>query len=59
MIKLYGISLALPLGLIFQSVLDDGVFPDGRKKSNPVPCHKKKSKKFNQKLSINQPYSNF
>ena len=43
MIKLCGKSIALPLSLIFQSILNDGVFPDDWKKSN-VPCHKKDSK---------------
>ena len=43
MIKLCGKSIALPLSLIFQSILNDGVFPDDWKESN-VPCHKKDSK---------------
>ena len=41
MIKLCGKSIARPLSLIFQSILNDGVFPDDWKKSNIVPCHKK------------------
>ena len=44
MLKLYGKSIACPLSLIFQSVLNDGVFPDDWKKSNIVPCHEKDSK---------------
>ena len=39
-----GKSIALPLRLIFQSILNDGVFPDDWKKSNAVPCHKKDGK---------------
>ena len=44
MIKLCGKSIARPLSLIFQSILNDGVFPDDWKKRNIVPCHKKDSK---------------
>ena len=39
-----GKSIALPLRLIFQSILNDGVFPDDWKKSNAVPFHKKDGK---------------
>ena len=44
MIKLCGKSIALPLSLILQSILNDGGFPDDWKKNNVVPCHKKESK---------------
>ena len=44
MIKHCGKSIALPLSLIFQSILNDGVFPDDLKKSNIVSCQKKDSK---------------
>ena len=44
MIKLCGKSIARPLSLIFQSILNDRVFPDDWKKSNAVSCHKKDSK---------------
>ena len=44
MIKLCGKSIAHPISLIFQSILNDGVFPDDREKSNIVLCHKKDSK---------------
>ena len=44
MIKLCGKSIAHPISLIFQSILNDGVFPDDREKSNIVQCHKKDSK---------------
>ena len=43
MIKLCTKPIARPLNLIFQSMLNDGVFPDDWKKSNIVPCHKKDS----------------
>ena len=43
-IKLCGKSIALPLRLIFQSILNDGDFQDDCKKSHNVPCHKKDSK---------------
>ena len=44
MIKLCGKSIAHPLSLIFQSTLNDGVFPDHWEKSNIVPWHKKNNK---------------
>ena len=44
MIKLYGKTIAIPLKLIFRSMLEEGVFPDDWKKSNVVPIHKKDSK---------------
>ena len=36
-----GESLALPLKMIFEAALNDGVFPDDWKKGNIVPVHKK------------------
>ena len=42
MIKLK--TTAIPLKLIFRSMLEEGVFPDDWKKSNVVPIHKKDSK---------------
>ena len=44
MIKLCGKTMAIPLKLIFRSILEEGVFPDNWKKSNVVPIHKKDSK---------------
>ena len=44
MIKFCGKSIARPLSLIFQSILNDGVFQKDWRKSNIVPCHKKDSK---------------
>ena len=43
MIKLSGKSIALPLRLIFQPILKDGVFLNGGE-SNVVPCHENDSK---------------
>ena len=34
-------SLALPLKMIFEAALNDGVFPDDWKKGNIVPVHEK------------------
>ena len=48
MIKLRIISTALPLRLIFQSILNKLVFPSDWKKSNIGPCQKKQI--FNKKL---------
>ena len=44
MVKLCAKSIALPLSVIFQSILNDGVFPDDWKKNNVAPCHKKDRK---------------
>ena len=41
MIKLCGRTIAIPLKLIFRSMLEEGVFPDDQKKSNVVPIHKR------------------
>ena len=44
MIKLCGKIIALPLKLIFRSMLEEDVFSDSWKKSNAVPIHKGGSK---------------
>ena len=43
MIKTCGgaIKFSFPLKLIFKSMINEGVFPDDREKSNVVPIHKK------------------
>ena len=41
MIKIFGESLALPLKMIFEAALNDGVFPSDWKKGNIVPVRKK------------------
>ena len=44
MIKLCGKTIAIPLKLIFRSMLQEGVFPDDWKKAMFVPIHKSDSK---------------
>ena len=44
MIKLCGKTIAIPLKLILQSILEEGVFSDDWEKSNVVPIQKKDSK---------------
>ena len=44
MIKLCCKTIAIPLKLMFRSVLEEGVFLDDWKKSNVVPIHKRDSK---------------
>ena len=42
-IKLFGKSVRLPTGLIFQSIINDRVFPDYWVTSNVVSCYKSKN----------------
>ena len=49
-----GESSALPLKMIFETALNDGVFPDDWKKGNIVPVHKKD---FKTMLSNYRPIS--
>ena len=44
LIKLCGKTIAIPLKMIFRSMLEEGVFSDDWKKSNVVPIHKRDSK---------------
>ena len=44
MIQSCGKSIALPLKLLFKTILEEGTFPEDWKKSNVVPIHKKESK---------------
>ena len=46
MIKLCGEHLCVPLRLIFQNILETGVFPDQWKMANVTPVHKKKDKQI-------------
>ena len=41
MIKLCGNSLCLPLHIIFNNIIDKGVFPNTWKMANVTPVHKK------------------
>ena len=52
MIKLCGKTIAIPLKLIFRSILEEGVFPDDRKKNNLVPTHKRGSKNLIKIIDI-------
>ena len=44
MIKICDESLALPLKMIFEAALNDGIFPDDCKKNDIAPAHKKNLK---------------
>ena len=44
MTKLCGKTIAIPLKLIFRSILEESVFPDDWKKSNVVPIYERDSK---------------
>ena len=44
MIKLCGQHIFLPLKIIFDNILDTGIFPDQWKEANVTPVHKKKDK---------------
>ena len=46
MSKIYDDSLCAPLGLIFQSCLENGKFPSEWKKANAVPTYKKNGKQL-------------
>ena len=43
MIKVCGKTIAIPLKLIFRSMLEESVFPNDWKKSNVVQIHKRNS----------------
>ena len=49
MIKLCGKSIAYPLKVIFEALLQDGTFPSCWKKANVVPVHKKEDKSLLKK----------
>ena len=44
MIKLCGNSICLPLSIIYNNIIDKGIFPDQWKMANVTPIHKKDSK---------------
>ena len=44
MIHLCGDDLSIPLQIIFQNIIDTGIFPDQWKEANVTPVHKKKDK---------------
>ena len=46
MIKLCGQHISLPLKIIFDNVLETGIFPDQWKEANVTPVHKKSDKQI-------------
>ena len=44
MVKMCDKPIVYPLKLIFRASIQEGVFPDCRKKANVVPIHKRESK---------------
>ena len=44
MIQLCGKSIAIPLKLLFKTIIEEGAFPEDWKKRYVVPMHKKESK---------------
>ena len=46
MLKICGSSVCRPLQIIYKSCLDRGKFPQGWKKANAVPVHKKNDKQL-------------
>ena len=46
MIQLCGERLCIPLKIIFQNILETGIFPDRWKEANITPVHKKKDKQI-------------
>ena len=54
MIKLCANQLCRPLRIIFQNIIDTGIFPDQWKEANVTPVHKKKDK---QTVSNYRPIS--
>ena len=54
MIQLCGENLCVPLQIIFQNIIETGIFPDQWKEANVTPVHKKKDK---QTVSNYRPIS--
>ena len=54
MIQLCGEGLSVPLQIIFQNIIETGIFPDQWKEANVTPVHKKKDK---QTVSNYRPIS--
>ena len=46
MVKLCGLHLCVPLKIIFENILETGVFPDQWKEANVTPVHKKNDKQI-------------
>ena len=57
MMKLWTKTIAMPLSLIFRSILDEVVVPDDWEKNNLVPVHKRHSKNvIKNEQSMSFPY---
>ena len=57
MMKLWTKTIAMPLSLIFRSILDEVVVPDDWEKDNLVPVHKRHSKNLiKNEQSMSFPY---
>ena len=54
MVKLCGQNLCVPLKIIFENILETGIFPDQWKEANVTPVHKRKDK---QTVSNYRPFS--
>ena len=46
MVKLCGLPLCVPLKIIFENILETGIFPDQWKEANVTPVHKKNDKQI-------------
>ena len=46
MVKLCGQHLCVPLKIIFENILETGIFPDQWKEANVTPVHKKNDKQI-------------
>ena len=46
MVKLCGEHLCVPLKIIFENILETGIFPDQWKEANVTPVHKKNDKQI-------------
>ena len=46
MVKLCGHNLCIPLKIIFENILETGIFPDEWKEANVTPVHKKNDKQL-------------
>ena len=46
MVKLCGEHMSVPLKIIFENILETGIFPDQWKEANVTPVHKKNDKQI-------------
>ena len=57
MIKACGKPIALPLNLLFKTILEEETFSEDWRKSNVAPIHKKRVQESDKKLSTYQSSS--